>query len=1170
MIPSSISFGVLPHMLKRIQIHPTIPALACATALLAAACGGGGSGSSDFAIQEISVPNDGTWQINRPMFFQFSDEVDFSTVNLNTINIAQSAGAPASGEFFMENPFTVGFQPRCPTSDDFSDAGLLPGGIAYTIRIPGTTSGGGLTVRSVNGARLTESQTVDFVTPNSTEPSVLFLDTEIGPPSPIIQDPAEPNLAATYLEIGDDPANRVYFEPRTPPDSTLGAKVVDGFTAGLNLYSDVSSHLAVLLTLNQPVSPSPSNISTDTVRLEYLTAADTWQPVAHTVRLVANCTAVGAVLRVTPTGILPQNRVVRLRLTQDFRDLVGDSNLVDVTVGSFLVTTATDPGTTTPGVAGDQAFEEFTLGGTAAGSNEDTTTVLVSPRAEWGANGTLRAGFAFGGTGGPGGNFDWKIGNDLPLSASNHPQILLDTSFAVITNEAQTAQQTVINGVVDVRNLLVTGSGQLLISGPNRATILVAGNAQIDGEITISGNDNLSVASLNTTSQPEPGAAGRGGGGRGGTGNYLTSQSTPAGETGRGAFDASGGGGQGGESGFRATWPGDGNDANRRPGGGGGGTFGPDFLRPNGVVAAYVNPALCPDQLVIGLDGENGFPGAPLATGALSNASPPQGGTRGPRPFFDPDANNDFWGTMRTQSGQLISGELLDPWAGAGGGAGGNAIVSNSFPTTPFSPTGDEKGAGGGGGGGSITILALGSITFGPRGRILANGGTGGGGENSVSGNITHIGGGSGGGSGGHIVLQSATQINLSAMITSPTGLNLPPGLISAVGGNGGAGMNNNGGAQPNGLPAQPQNDALPSYHYPNQTQPCGVSTTGTGPYPFNNVVGNTNPPFVVICAGGDGGPGLIQLHTPSLTNILTPVGVEDIYKTVRPPPVGSGPGGAVGQFLTINRPTPGLGSNGWDQMLPIFGRNSQAISDWVPLGGASVSQNDTIDTPEPIHFEFTGTDAVGSILTTGTGSNATVAELPPIFTGTIAAPTTRPYIADDDRTIVLAGSALADDIYLRNPSLLRRFVVRLTFGGVTDFEVAAATYDAATDDLRVTVAGSGQPLVNFDPGAALQIRPRFFRVITEGTPGSLPDSSDVVIEFQATTPNAQGDPDLTPGVISAWVSNITLLDPNSAGHPDYRFFRFRVTFDISATGAPLSFSTPIPSIDFLRIPFRF
>src|SRR5206468_8748597 len=142
----------------------------------------------------------------------------------------------------------------------------------------------------------------------------------------------------------------------------------------------------------------------------------------------------------------------RVSLTQDFRDLVGDGNLVPLVVGTFLVSTAYDPGTTTPGAAADQVLEEFTAGGSAPGSLQDTTTPLVDPPATWGQGGTLAAGFAFDGTGGPGGTFDWQIGTGDTGAA---PAIILDTTFSIITNVQQTAQETVINGRVDVRNFTV-------------------------------------------------------------------------------------------------------------------------------------------------------------------------------------------------------------------------------------------------------------------------------------------------------------------------------------------------------------------------------------------------------------------------------------------------------------------------------------------------------------------------------------------------------------------------------------------------------------------------------------------------------------------------------------------------------------------------------------------
>jgi hypothetical protein len=57
---------------------------------------------------------------------------------------------------------------------------------------------------------------------------------------------------------------------------------------------------------------------------------------------------------------------------------------------------------------------------------------------------------------------------------------------------------------------------------------------------------------------------------------------------------------------------------------------------------------------------------------------------------------------------------------------------------------------------------------------------------------------------------------------------------------------------------------------------------------------------------------------------------------------------------------------------------------------------------------------------------------------------------------------------------------------------------------------------------------------------------------------------------VSPWVTSISMIDPNAGANPNYRFFRFRISFDISAQGAPLSFNTPIPTLDFFRIRFRF
>jgi hypothetical protein len=84
----------------------------------------------------------------------------------------------------------------------------------------------------------------------------------------------------------------------------------------------------------------------------------------------------------------------------------------------------------------------------------------------------------------------------------------------------------------------------------------------------------------------------------------------------------------------------------------------------------------------------------------------------------------------------------------------------------------------------------------------------------------------------------------------------------------------------------------------------------------------------------------------------------------------------------------------------------------------------------------------------------------------------------------------------------------------------------------------------------------------------SLPDSATIRIEFQATTQDLLGDPD--EGGASQWRGDLASLDPNVPPNPDYRFVRFRVAFDLAADGAPLSPLTPVPTLDFVRIPFRF
>jgi hypothetical protein len=288
----------------------------------------------------------------------------------------------------------------------------------------------------------------------------------------------------------------------------------------------------------------------------------------------------------------------------------------------------------------------------------------------------------------------------------------------------------------------------------------------------------------------------------------------------------------------------------------------------------------------------------------------------------------------------------------------------------------------------------------------------------------------------------------------------------------------------------------------------------------------------------------------------------------VKPNPVGStitfGPA-AGNNTSNVNTPT------SWNQLLPTFGRVSKAQSRWIALGATSVSPTSTL--PEPTEFVFDGLTAGGLVETTG-GPGAVQIELPSIFSGTgqqtvVAEPNT-PFVTADDRTIVFDATTVVDEVYLRNPSLLRFFDLKFVVGATTThFDVGSATYDSTGELLRVTVTGSGAPLaaVPSDGTASVSLHPRFYRVKTDGVLDALPDPASIQIEFQATKANSVGLPDESASALTDWTSDVTELNSDPE-NPLFRFFRFRVTFDLGLT--ELSADTPVPALDYLRVPFRF
>ena len=1148
--------------------------VALAAGLLIAGCSGGSSsGSSTLTVTAVNVVEGSVWRINRPIKVSFNQPIDFASVTLNSFNIRRPNGAPATGEFYTEDGGrTIVFQPLCPTRDDLSDAGLKAGTdpqnndapYSYELNLIGVDKSSSLPIRGVNGVALAASQTRRFTTPVSTNPLNLYLDTKVGPPIANVERTDLPSdnelnvLAAfnpTYVEVGGPAGTRHFFKS---DGATL--TIDPPIDLPLNQLSNSNTQVALIVGINQAVDPSSLNVNSNRLRWEFTDnaggASPVWTPLTTAVTLESNCSIVGsdnagntvavpgARLRLTPTGVLPPSADLRAVIAAEFSDIVGETNPVQQ-VGFAEAATQAFP--INPPTLADHFLEDFD---TAA--NSDASVSFAEPRADWG-NGELAAKFSFTGTGGPGGNFDWFIdaGEIIIFNTANGTingyQITFAPNSDNITQVIPTGQQTIVGGVVDVNDFYVEAGGLLKVEGPNPFTLMASGRVVIRGKVDVSGTSNQGVNTLNVTNVPEPGSPGQAGGGKGGTGSPLTTASSPRGTPGFGAFGVPDLGGQGGETG----WSSAAGENTRRGGGGGGGVLGRnEFLNfaPTGTLF---------DQRRIGFDAEPGFNNALATNSAISGPGPARGGAVAPSPFGDPNPSNNFFGSQfNLATNTVVVGELLKPWAGSGGGAGGDAarVVTGSFPG-PWSNAGDEKGSGGAGGGGSVQIMALGPIVFGANGTLLARGGVGGGGENTIF--LNRVGGGSGGGSGGHVVLQSSQKIDFSAKVgvnfANVSDVNF---AIDCRGGQGGAGDGDLGG----GIQSTTgQRETLPLQ----DACPLGYPTTGT-----NACRGLVNG------AGGDGGPGIIQLHTsagivgpasvPQADIILPATAGVTLAQICAPPPLSAD--------NTVATPT--------TKMIPTFGKISKARSNWIALGeggfnGAGVPY-------KAIAFQFEGLDPntgivlrdpvtgivplAGSILGPGT---IDVLELTPPFVRQTGPTAGYQLVMDASSLIGTSSQPLLD-----NPALLARSILNLASpaSGVPTtqqrYEVVTASFDALTNRLTLTTDGDGPSMIGFNlADASATLHSAYFRVTSSGAQDFMP-LDGIRLTFEATSADpATGSPNL--GAIVGPTSNMAVLN-GAPSNRDLRFVRFNVTFDIAAGGQPLTATNPIPALEFLRLPFQY
>ncbi|HBF22792.1 MAG TPA: hypothetical protein DDW23_03145 [Planctomycetes bacterium] len=519
----------------------------------------------------------------------------------------------------------------------------------------------------------------------------------------------------------------------------------------------------------------------------------------------------------------------------------------------------------------------------------------------------------------------------------------------------------------------------------------------------------------------------------------------------------------------------------------------------------------------------------------------PDPGSAGPSPFAN-DANwmNDFYGKrLDSVSGVIATGEILMPLAGSGGGASGDSQVitrenlgagvyastADRFPDVPFRTYTNyyRVGAPGGGGGGQLQIQAIGPIIIGHGGKLDASGGIGMGGESTIYTYSTIS--GSGGGSGGHIILQSATEFdftNLNFGSGSTIGELDSSDNIQAFGGRRGWA----------GAWIKPE------------TRPSGTGTFYDGNQTF------------MAGRGGAGGNGVIQIHVPDpLNNIKWPAAQQAMYDNYVTQTHPEGDTNRIEQFLElVAEPIAYC-------MVPLFSSSSQFQSEWVDTGLAYLhldldgSGQETNTYPDYSHasmLRFLGIDSSGDVVVDT--ATEKVEPLVEIATGSTSDAS---YAAAGFAVTVSSAQAYFDADLLRNPNIFLGYDFFPDASLPSGYEIVDVEFDLGADEITFTSRTTDGPLT-FAVGSAWKVIPKFFRVDTAGTKDGMPASTRIRFEFQGADESSPGSNE--PGTVTAWTADLADLQ-------GLRFIRYRATFFIDEDSSGIEISSPRPSLDFIKIP---
>jgi hypothetical protein len=662
---------MLPSRFTNLRNLLLIGGVLCAT--VAGGCKSTSPSAGTFEALTANISNGDVWTLNRPIQLVFSNAIDPDSVGFGSVIIrptdSDNLGSPVTGTFELQADGSgnanrvIVFTPACPTNAANDNGGLVPGAKNYELILPTLGTLGSSVLRDSNGRQLSTGLSRIFKTPQIGEP--FFADTTIGPPA---------------------------FDTVTIPNS-------------LGLLSQDMTEIVV--SFNQSIDPSPDNLGLDRLFVQYSNSSGLFPASGNTVAgewlVVSNC-GDGALVHFRVSGVMIPGRLVRVVASAEFEDIGSSTNTAPIFSTAVATPTlaelyASGPAFNETDVTVDEFRDEFN------GPNDlDLDASLPQPTAVVEPN-FLSADFAFPGSAVP-------TDHNLVVSANQGLLTLTTDDGSHDFSDGNGRTFTINSGVLEVNDLTIEAGATLRVAGENPFVIYVAGEASLLGILDAGGFN--ATAPDGGAYHPElvvPGALGACGGGAGGDASSTTDNYTVRGDSGHGPFNATFGGGQGGEGGFQQyNSPAATGGGNTRAeasylvaGGGGGGAFslgrtdsvfwdrwslavnpvkfddaGPDLRSDRHTI---FNGTIDPDTYFMAA--ENGLRGSARGSGILETQVVPHG-VHGYEDLLEDGDASDLATFDIADTGGAIDYEYGSLTNGPDGGLGGTSVFSDGNTANDF------------------------------------------------------------------------------------------------------------------------------------------------------------------------------------------------------------------------------------------------------------------------------------------------------------------------------------------------------------------------------------------------------------------------------------------------------------------------------------------------------